>query len=66
MPAFKLEIVGDPATGNLQMSGPLHNHAIMYFLLGEAKRCFERDANKKEDQHGGIIVPKIIPPRNLK
>jgi len=62
MPPAKLVIIGDPSTGQLQMQGPIKNAMLMHFLLGEARRVFERDMNKAENSGPNIIIPKLVPP----
>lgn len=69
MRVVKLLIEGDLDTGDVQMVGPIGDMRIMHWLLGEARRCVEREATKREAEGAKgkngkpplIVVPEIRP-----
>ena len=62
MSQVKLVITGDPNTRQIQMKGPIKDAVLMHFLLGEARRVFERDMNKAENSESNIIISRLVPP----
>ncbi len=55
---IQLLIVGDGATGSVQVQGPVTDMRIVHWLLGEALRVCEREANARDAKgsNGKIVV----------
>jgi len=65
MSTVKLLIVGDSATGDIRLAGPVTDMRVMYWLLGEARRLVEREATQREAARSNgprIVVPNVRTP----
>lgn len=69
MTQVKLLITGDVETGAVQVAGPVGDMRLMYWLLGEARRCMEREATRREaasengNGHAGLVVVSALEPK---
>jgi len=64
MRLVKLLIQGDLDSGKVQIAGPIADMRVMHWLLGEARRCVEREATNREAAGGNgkpslIVVPEV-------
>ncbi len=59
-PKIKIEITGDPTTGNVQVAGPLQLKEICVKLLATAIQIV-MDHDKKAPNAPNVLVPKTLP-----
>ena len=63
MRAVQLVITGNLEDGSIQVQGPIGDMRLMHWLLGEARRCAEREADKRDAAtgNGKILVATGLP-----
>ena len=60
-PVFRIEIIYDPATGDLRLSGPVSDPLLFYGMLRLAERAYERASAKKADaETSRIHKPTLV------
>ena len=60
----KVTITGDLATGNVRVDDPtgaILDMRIAHWLLGEARRVVEAEADKRDREHGVEVVQVVRP-----
>ena len=66
MPLIELRIAGDPNTRQVQITGPVDDLLLAYWLLGEAKRLCEQRAAHREAAAGNgkphLVLATDLPP----
>ena len=60
MRIVKMLIEGDLDTGEIKIAGPTTDMRVVHWLLGEARRCCEREATKREVAAGNGKPPLIV------
>ena len=60
-----LTITLDTATGDVGVTGPIHDRVLCYGLMGIARDVIDRNARAKANGANAIVVPQPIVPDDL-
>jgi hypothetical protein len=65
-PVVQLLITGDLKTGSVEVDGPITDSRLWQWLLGEARRICEREADKRDakaiaaaQSPAGLVLPRV-------